>query len=74
MYKNVKLKTCLIHENENNEAEYLYNTQRNRFLKVNNSLLELDNLYGWKMSQKLPANCFKRVEDFSEFDEDFIKT
>ena len=29
--------------NENNEVKYLNNTQRNQFLKVKNSVLELEN-------------------------------
>ena len=33
----------------------------------------LYNLYGWAMSQKLPVNGFKWVENLSKFNEDFIK-
>ena len=32
-----------------------------------------NNLYGWAMSQKLPVNNFKRVEDTSRINEEFIK-
>ena len=35
--------------------------------------LEANNLYGWEMSQKLPVNGFKWVEDTSEINEEFIK-
>ena len=37
--------------------------------------LDANNLYGWAMSQKLPANGFKRVEKsrLSRFYEIFIK-
>ena len=35
--------------------------------------LDVDNLYGWVMSQKLPANGFQWVEELSEFDERFLK-
>ena len=33
----------------------------------------VNNLYGWAMSQKLPVNAFERVEELSQFNEDFIK-
>ena len=35
---------------------------------------EVYNLYGWEMSQNLPVNDFKLVEDISEFHESFIKS
>ena len=35
--------------------------------------LDANNLYGWPMSQKLPVNNFKWVEDMSRTNEDFIK-
>ena len=31
------------------------------------------NLYGWEMSQKLPVNSFKWIEETSQFNEDFTK-
>ena len=36
--------------------------------------LEANNLYGWAMSQKLPVNGFKWIEDTSRISEEFIKT
>ena len=35
--------------------------------------LDANNLYGYPMSEKLPANGLKWVEDLSQFNEDFIK-
>ena len=35
---------------------------------------DVNNLYVWTMSQKLPLNYFKWVKDTSEFNEDFIKS
>ena len=35
--------------------------------------LDANNLYSWAMSQKLPKNNFKWVEDKSQIDEEFIK-
>ena len=35
--------------------------------------LDANNLYGWAMSQKLPVNNFKWIEDTSKINEEFIK-
>ena len=35
--------------------------------------LDSNNWYGLTMSQKLPVNVFKWVEELSQFNEDFIK-
>ena len=34
---------------------------------------DVNNLYGWAMSQKLPVNNVERTKDTSLFNEDFIK-
>ena len=35
--------------------------------------LDVNNLYGWVVSEKRPVNGFKWVEELSQFKEDFIK-
>ena len=45
---------------KNKESSYL------QYLNVNN-------LYGWIMSQKLPVNNFERMKDTVQFNEGFIK-
>ena len=34
---------------------------------------DLNTLYGWTMSQKLPVNNFEGIKDTSQFNKDFIK-
>ena len=36
--------------------------------------LDLNNLYGWTMSQKLPVNNFEWIKDTSQINEDIIKS
>ena len=35
--------------------------------------LDANSLYGWRMSQKLPANGFKLIKELFKFNEDFTK-
>ena len=59
-----------------------------QFLKANNKYMknydknkdstclkhwDVNNLYGWAMSPKLPVNKVKWIEETSQFNEDFIK-
>ena len=45
---------------ENNESSYL-------------QYWDVNNLFGWPMSQKLPVNNFEWIEYASQVNEDFIK-
>ena len=53
----------------NNKYMNNYNKNISSFLMY----LDANNLYGLAMSQKLPANGFKWVEELSKFNERFIK-
>ena len=59
-----------------------------RYAKVNNKYMEeydknkessylkqcdVNNLYGWAISQKLSINSFEWIEDMSQFNKDFIR-
>ena len=66
------------------QAVYRYAKANNNYMKnYNKSIkssyieyLDANNLYKWAMSQKLPADCFKWVEenDLSKFNEKCIKS
>ena len=46
-------------------------------IKIMNQYLQywdVNNLYGWTMSEKLPVNNFDWIKDTSQFNEDLIKT
>ena len=38
----------------------------------NHQYWDVNNLYGWALSQKLPVNGFERVKETSQFSEGFI--
>ena len=52
------------------------NKEMNNYDKIIDSsyieYLDANNLYGWAMPQKLPANGFEWVKKLSRFNEDFI--
>ena len=61
---------------------YRYTKANNKYMKDYDKNKEspyiqywdVNNLYRWAISQKLPVNNFEWVEDTSEFNEDFRKT
>ena len=63
------------------QAIHRHHEANNKYMKnynkdiISSYLLYLDvnNLYGWAMSQKLPVNDFEWVKNLSQFNESFIK-
>ena len=62
-------------------AIHRYATANNKYMKICDKdiewlyleYLDVNDLYGWLLSQKLPVNCFKWLEELSQFNEHFIK-
>ena len=60
---------------------YCYVKSSNKYMKDYDKTKEssclqywdVNNLYGWAMSRKLPVNNFVWIEDTSQFNEDLIK-
>ena len=58
-----------IHQYANGNNKYMKDYDKNKELKY----WDVNNSYGWAMSQKLPVNNFEWIEDTPKFNEDFIK-
>ena len=62
-------------------AIYCYAKAKNKYIKDYDKNEEfsylkywdVNNLYGWVISQNLPLNKFELIKDTSQFNEDFIK-
>ena len=65
--------TChSIHRHTKANNKYMKNCNKNDESSYV-QYLDTNNLYGWAMSQKLPVNNFKWVEDTLKINEEFIK-
>ena len=62
------------------QSVYRYEKANNKYMKDYDQnkessycqYWELNNLYGWVISQRLPVNNFEWIEDTSQFNEDSI--
>ena len=61
-----------IHGHAKANNKYMKNYDKNKESSYI-QYLDASNLYGWAMSQKLPVNGFKWINDVTEIDENFIK-
>ena len=61
-----------IHRHAKANNKYLKNYDKNRESSYS-QYLDAKNLYGWVMSQKLPVNGFKWINDVTKIDEKFIQ-
>ena len=61
-----------IHRYSKADNKYMENCNKNKESSYI-QYLDANNLYGWVMSQKLPVNNFKWVEDVSRINKEFIK-
>ena len=61
-----------IHRHAKANNKYMKNCDKNKESSYI-QYLDTNNLYGWVMSQKLPKNGFKWINDVREIDKKFIK-
>ena len=61
-----------IHRHAKANNKYMKNCDKNKELSYI-QYLDANNLYGWAMSQKLPVNGFKWINDVTKIGEEFIK-
>ena len=61
-----------IHRHAKANSKYMKNYNKNKESPYIQYLDE-NNLYGWAMSQKLPVNCFKWINNITEIDGEFLK-
>ena len=61
-----------VHRHAKANNKYMKNCNKNKESSYI-QYLDANNLYGWAMSQKLPVNSFKWINDVTETDEEFIK-
>ena len=61
-----------IHQYEKANNKYLKDYDKNRESSYR-KYWDVNSLYGWAMSQKLPVNKFQQTEETSQFNEDYIK-
>ena len=61
-----------IHRHAKANKKYMKNYDKNKRSSYI-QYLDTNNLYGWAMSQKLPVNGFKWINDVSEIDEEYYE-